>query len=338
MKPQRALLPLVPLYAGALAARELAYGTGLLRPHRLAAPVVSVGNLSVGGAGKTPLVIHLAQLLSARGFAVDVLSRGYGRESTAVEQVAPHAPRAASHYGDEPTLIASAAGVPVYVGASRYQAGLLAERQRLLTRPRLHLLDDGFQHRQLARAADIVLLHRSDFAGGLLPAGRLREPLRSLRRASFAVLRVEDAALEPELRKRGLALPVWWVRREIELPAGANQGADQGEAFAFCGIAHAQDFFDSLRRAGVSLAGTQAFADHHVWSDGEVRELAQSARAHGAQVILTTEKDLIRLGALQLAALRDAATLMAVQLRAHLVDAEAAVSSLLTHLEARRTG
>jgi tetraacyldisaccharide 4'-kinase len=326
MKPQRALLPLTPLYRAAVSARDGLYALGVARPRQLAAPVISVGNLSVGGAGKTPLVLCLAHLLTARGYAVDILSRGYGRTSDAVEQVCPEAPRAAARFGDEPTLLATASEVPVFVGRERYRAGLLAERAPSHTRPRVHLLDDGFQHRQLARAADLVLLHRSDFSERLLPAGRLREPFSALRRASFAVLRAEDApTLEPELRRRGFARPVWRMLREIELPALAT-GA---RAVAFCGIAHPGEFFRSLAAAGAQLTATHPFADHHRFADAEIARVAQSARETGARVLLTTEKDLVRLSASQLATLRAAAPLQAVPLRARLLDEEAALSALM---------
>ena len=138
------LAPLVPLYAAAVRAKNLAYERGWARPKRLRWPVVSIGNLSMGGSGKTPLTIRLAQLLRERGFAVDVLSRGYGRQSKVVERVTTGG--SAEEFGDEPLLIAEAAGVPVFVGANRYRAGMLAEASA--AGPVLHLLDDGFQHRR----------------------------------------------------------------------------------------------------------------------------------------------------------------------------------------------
>ena len=179
---------LVPAYAAAIAAKNAAYERGWAEAKRLGWPVVSVGNLSVGGSGKTPVVIRLAQLLQADGIAVDVLSRGYGRSGEGVERV--DASGDAGRFGDEPVLIARKAAVPVYVGTSRYDAGRLAERSA--AGAGIHLLDDGFQHRKLARDLDIVVLHASDFVEGLLPAGRLREPLSALKRAQVVVLREED--------------------------------------------------------------------------------------------------------------------------------------------------
>ncbi|HUV70223.1 MAG TPA: tetraacyldisaccharide 4'-kinase, partial [Terracidiphilus sp.] len=166
------LAPLVPVYKLALALRELRLGSRLEPVRRLRLPVVSVGNLSAGGAGKTPLTIALAEALTRLGLSVDVLSRGYGRRSKAALRVDPNG--SAEEFGDEPLLIAREAGVPVYVAAHRYEAGLQAEGAGLSS---LHLLDDGFQHRQLHREVNFLLLDGRDWNDGLLPAGNLREPL-----------------------------------------------------------------------------------------------------------------------------------------------------------------
>ena len=175
--------PLSSLYAAASGLRNTLYDRGVLRPRSLARPVISVGNLSAGGTGKTPFVIALAQLLQARGISVDVLSRGYRRKTRGVLPVDPNGTPA--EFGDEPLLIARRLGVPVIVGESRYQAGQFAE-QRFPSQ--LHILDDGFQHRSLARDFDIVLLAADDLRDRLLPTGRLRESISSLRRADAVVI------------------------------------------------------------------------------------------------------------------------------------------------------
>ncbi|HWT67198.1 MAG TPA: tetraacyldisaccharide 4'-kinase, partial [Terracidiphilus sp.] len=198
------LAPLVPLYAAGAALRARSVQT-----RRLGWPVVSIGNLSAGGAGKTPLTIMLAKLLGECGVHVDVLSRGYGRASKMAARVQPEG--TAAEFGDEPLLIARAAQVPVYVAARRYEAGTLAEAE--YTREAgvscVHLLDDGFQHRQLARDIDILLLSREDWHDTLLPAGNLREARSAARRASVLAIPSEDAALEDELREWGWSGPVW---------------------------------------------------------------------------------------------------------------------------------
>ncbi len=312
-------------YAFALAGKNGAYDRGWLRARELAWPVVSVGNLSVGGAGKTPFVIELARLLGDHGVRVDVLSRGYGRRSELpVERVQPEGD--ARRFGDEPLLIARA-GVPVYVGASRWAAGLLAEWEAGET-PGIHLLDDGFQHRRLHREVDIVLLHPSDAAGCLLPAGRLREPLHSLRRAHFVVLRQGDMESEEALHRAGIAKPVWRVCRSLVPPPGVARAA------AFSGIAHPREFFEGLRAGGMALADTFAFRDHHVFRPRELRALAQAGKRAGA--LVTTEKDWVRLPAVAREELARAAPLYPVPLRAQLLDAEARMAELLPLLSAMR--
>jgi tetraacyldisaccharide 4'-kinase len=316
----RALLPLVPLYAAVVAAKTLAYGRGWAQAERLRGPVVSVGNLSVGGSGKTPLTIRLAELLRDQGIAVDILSRGYGRRSDATAKVDPNG--FADAFGDEPLLIARA-GVPVYVGDCRYEAGLLAEREL----QRMHLLDDGFQHRQLARDVDIVVLHRSDFADHLLPAGRLREKFHALRRAHFVVLRDEDRDLQAELRGRGCDLPIWWMRRAVELP-------DVRRVVAFCAIARPEEFFAELRRQGRDLAEARVWRDHHAYTAGDVAELAALAQRHRAETLLTTEKDWVRLRPEQRQVLEAAAPLRTAKLTVRFAGEPAVTEALLARLSA----
>ncbi|HET8635616.1 MAG TPA: tetraacyldisaccharide 4'-kinase [Acidobacteriaceae bacterium] len=313
---------LVPLYAAAVGAKNAAYDRGWAKPERLAWPVVSVGNLSVGGAGKTPLVVRLAQLLAAESARVDVLSRGYGRRDTArVERVDPQGD--AARFGDEPLLITRAAQVPVYVGASRYEAGLLAEREASIRG--IHLLDDGFQHRKLARDIDIVVLHATDFEEKLLPAGRLREPLSALRRASVIVLRAEDRALEPELRKRGIPASVWIQHRRLAVE-------NVTRAVAFCGIARPDEFFAALHGEAVELAATVALRDHQHYSNAELDRLAAAVRESGAECLVTTEKDAARLTREQREQLERTAPLRVARLEVSLEDEAAAVRQLLNLL------
>lgn len=315
---------LVPLYAAAAGAKNAVYEREWVKSRRLAWPVVSVGNLSVGGAGKTPLVIRLAQLLAAEGVAVDVLSRGYGRNRSGVERVG--AVGEASRFGDEPLLIARAASVPVYVGASRYDAGLLAERES--PGAGIHLLDDGFQHRRLARALDIVVVHASDFEESLLPAGRLREPLNSLKRASVIVLRAEDRHLEPELRRREISAPVWIQHRRLAVESVTR-------AVAFCGIARPEEFFSALRSQKVELAATLALGDHQSYSEAEIGRLTAMLRRHNAECFVTTEKDAVRMTREQRTRLEEVAPLRVARLEVSLED-EGAVARLLLGLLVRK--
>jgi tetraacyldisaccharide 4'-kinase len=221
--------PLVPVYAAGLAVRDGLRRVGLLRTRRLQWPVISVGSLSAGGAGKTPVVIALVELLRERGWMVDVLSRGYGREGRGVERVNLEVADPAARFGDEPVVIAERTGVPVWIGSNRFAAGEAAEGAaqaeggRLLpqtiTHPSaenaegwgtrsggagsVHLLDDGFQHRGLARSVDVVLVTAEDIEDWLLPAGNRREPLAALRRAAVVVLREKERG-RVQARFRGL--------------------------------------------------------------------------------------------------------------------------------------
>jgi tetraacyldisaccharide 4'-kinase len=332
------LLPLIPLHGAAQALDSVAYARGWRRIERLRWPVVSVGNLSVGGAGKTPFVIALARALRDRGWSVDVLSRGYGRTSDGVEcVVADGADEPAGRYGDEPWLIAQRAAVPVFVGRARVAAGRLAENTLVdLSGSRhVHLLDDGMQHRGLGRDVEIVLLHRSDFQTTLLPAGRLREPLAALERADFVVLREEDTALAERARRwmradAQIDRQIWVIARELAVPALP------GAAVVFCAIAHPEEFLAGLRERGVSIAATHAWRDHHRFTDRDVTMLRALAVKEGARSFLTTEKDLVRLTKMQRAQLEEIAPLLAAVLTVRLREPEAALDALEQRL--RRPG
>ena len=180
--------PLTELYGAVTFLRNTLFDRGVLSSRRLEQPVVSVGNLSVGGSGKTPFVIALGELLKARGIRFDVLSRGYGRKTRGVLVV--EADGKASDFGDEPLLIARRLGVPVIVGESRYEAGRVAEQK---FHSQLHILDDGFQHRSLARDFDIVMMTERDLRDRLLPSGRMRESLGSLTRADRKSTRLNSS-------------------------------------------------------------------------------------------------------------------------------------------------
>jgi tetraacyldisaccharide 4'-kinase len=292
---RRLLIPLVPLYRLALASRELRLRAGLEPLRRLRYPVVSIGNLSTGGSGKTPLTIALAQALAARGLRVDVLSRGFGRKSKLAVRVDPNG--AAEDFGDEPLLIARETGLPVYVAPLRYDAGLLAEAdaQPISEQnhpPLIHLLDDGFQHRQLARNVDILLLDSHDWQDTLLPAGNLREPLSVIRRAGVIAIPANEPELANELQAWGWKGPIWRLRRTMEIPSVS------GPVAAFCGIARPRQFFAGLEAAGLRLAARTAFPDHHRYTARDLNRLIAAALAAGATAIITTEKDLVRLGKL----------------------------------------
>jgi tetraacyldisaccharide 4'-kinase len=314
------LWPLVPVYRLGLALRELQLLIGLKRVHRLRWPVVSIGNLSTGGAGKTPLTIALARALTARGLHVDVLSRGYGRRRSALPLLV-HPGGTAQEFGDEPIVIARESNVPIYVATERYEAGLLVEHDAA-AQFGIHLLDDGFQHRQLARDVDILLLNRRDLDDQLLPAGNLREALDAAERAQVIVVPADEPDIEAEIKARGWKAQVWRLRRRMEIPHL------DGPVAAFCGIARPDQFFEGLERAGVKLAVRTAFADHYRYTAQDLERLAAEARDAGATSLLTTEKDRVRIGALEVAL-----PLQAAQLRVEIQDEDAAIDWLMGELE-----
>jgi tetraacyldisaccharide 4'-kinase len=307
---------LAMMYGAVVGGRNAFYDRGWLRAKKLSGPVISVGNLSTGGSGKTPFVILLGELLKARGVSLDVLSRGYGRKTHGVLQV--DAAGLAHDFGDEPLLIARRLQVPVVVGEDRYEAGRFAEK---LLGPQLHLLDDGFQHRQLGRDFDIVLVTPEDARDRLLPTGRLRESLRGLHRADAVVLTggasVEVFPLDEKM--------VWRVRRGIiaqNIPA---------RPVVFCGIARPQNFLLQLRTAGVEPAAEAFFRDHHAYSEKDIRDLLQLRQRSEGGGFVTTEKDAVNLGGY----LDALAPLAVVRVKMELADAANAVDTMLRVIEER---
>ncbi len=271
------------IFGAVVRTRNGLYDRGVLQPQHLKGPVLSVGNIAVGGAGKTPFVITLGQMLKERHILFDVLSRGYGRKWRGVRLVDPDGSPA--EYGDEPILIASKLGVPVIVGESRYEAGVYANRHY---GAQLHILDDGFQHRQLARDYDVVLVTPTDATDKLLPQGRLREKVHALRRADAIVL-------TPGTSRDGLPLEGKLV---IEIERGIAPEITPPRPVAFCGIARPDNFFAQLRRADIELAAEMRFPDHHQYSSSDIAILIETANAHRAGGFVTTDKDAINLGSL----------------------------------------
>ena len=321
---RRWLVPFKPLYALGLALRNLRIEKGWEPVKRLRFPVVSIGNLSTGGSGKTPLTIALAKALTNRGLQVDVLSRGYGRQSRLAARVRPEG--TAEEFGDEPLLIAREANVPVYVAPQRYEAGLLAESAPVVAEyPIVHLLDDGFQHRQLFRDIDILLIGCRDWRDTLLPAGNLREPLAAASRASVIAIPAEEPEFEAELRTWGWQGAVWRLRRKMEVPA------IDGPVVAFCGIARPAQFFHGLEAAGIELSTRIVFPDHHRYRAHDIERLVFAATNSGGSAFITTRKDQVRLGKLA-ASLMGALPLKIAALHIEIENQPAAVDWLRSRI------
>jgi tetraacyldisaccharide 4'-kinase len=289
-------------YGAAAVWRRRWYGGAPGRQRVLARPVISIGNLRVGGSGKSPTVAHVARLLVARGERPAVLSRGYARREapdgvTVVSdgtQILADVARA----GDEPLMLArELPGVPVLVGAERYLCGRLAEERFGAT---VHLLDDGFQHLALARDVDLLLTGADDLADRPLPAGHLREPLAAASAADAALVDT-DRVEQVENVRRALAVDAAFrVARAIGEPrwmaGGGPAAVPVGRPIvAVAAIARPQRFFDDLTAAGWTIARSLAFRDHHWFTDADIGRLASALKATGAAAIVTTAKDAVRL-------------------------------------------
>lgn len=304
------LTPLAWAYRGGLAVRELAYRRGWLVRGRLPCVVVSVGNLTVGGTGKTPAVEMVARWLSDEGRRVVIVSRGYGRRPGApVELVsdggAPRLP--AERAGDEPLLLARRLpGVAVVVGADRLRAGQWAVSN---LRPDVVLLDDGFQQRRLVKDVEIVCLDaRAPWGpGGLFPRGTLREPRSALTRADLLIVTRGDArrnlaGLFDEIRHHAGPAPCLAADYAVEAledlasgalhPASALAGRG---VLAFAGIAAPERLVETLTAHGANVRDVVAFPDHHVYRPSDLAAVTRRARAMGASLLVTTEKDAVRL-------------------------------------------
>ena len=343
--------PLVPLYRGALWCKDRLRSAGWVRTRRLQWPVVSVGSLSAGGAGKTPVVIALAGLLQEAGWTVSVLSRGYGRSGRGVERVSPGAQDAARRFGDEPVLIAERTGLPVWVGADRYAAGKRAEAEAGEQQRGVHLLDDGFQHLRLARQVDVVLLTGDDLEDALLPAGNLREGLAALQRADVVVVRHDEWTAEGQgeneaaaragrrslgtrawemLREHG---HLWTVRRSLRFPAPLKVFGAGLRPVAFCAVARPEGFAAMLQEAGCGVVETVAFADHHGYSEADIRRVIEVAKSLEGTGFVTTEKDAVKLTERMREELMQFGPLMVVALDAQFDDPRAVLRSLEEKLE-----
>lgn len=316
---QAILAPLSGIWAVAVKLRQYLYEHNILKSKRLPAPVISLGNLTTGGTGKTPLVIDLASFFSTRGIKVGILSRGYRRQSRQPYVVVSDGKEmlsSATQAGDEPYLIAQACPqAVVIVGSNRAKTGALAQSHYGC---QLLILDDGFQHRRLQRDLDIVLYDYNDDPDKLqfLPAGKLREPLSALTRASMVIItkipaersktqidRVDKItrqiqAASPELpiiqssftantlyRYTGLC------RQEIPL------SRIQVPVFVLTGIARPKQFISQIQDCGAIITGSKIFADHHWFSKEDLHQIKEKFRESGAQFIITTEKDAVRLPA-----------------------------------------
>lgn len=270
-------------------------------------PVISVGNLSVGGSGKTPVVAALARLLVTMGHRPAILSRGYARrrnvDGVVVVSDGERVLEPVEHSGDEPQMLARALpGVPVLVCPERHLAGRLAERQLGCT---VLLLDDGFQHLVLGREVDLLIMPASDLDDAVLPSGRLREPLDSASAADGILVPGSDEDVE-RVAAAFDRMPVFRVSNHYEPlqhTHGASEDApDESKAdqpgarvVAVAGIARPARFFNALRAQGYEVVRELAFPDHHWYTTNDLERVTEAVRATGADLVVTTAKDAVRL-------------------------------------------
>ncbi|MEW6674004.1 MAG: tetraacyldisaccharide 4'-kinase [Thermodesulfobacteriota bacterium] len=304
------------LYGTAIKWRGILYRQGLLKTKKLPCRVVSIGNVTVGGTGKTPMTIYMARLTQQLGYRVAVISRGYkgGAEKkggiVSDRESIRMTPETA---GDEPYLLAeSLAGIPVLVGRDRFRSAMTAIQ---VFGSDVVVLDDAFQHIGLERDIDLVLLDgRRPFGNGhLLPRGPLREPDEALRRCDAVILTRcsnENTTTVEKVRNRTSEQPVFrsWHVPMIARVTGSNRsaggtpppglspdGLKQARVFAFCGLADNRNFRDSLTEMGCRLAGFRGFPDHHPYTDGDLAGILRSARESDAGILATTEKDFTKI-------------------------------------------
>lgn len=306
--------PFAPLYSAAMRLRETWYRQGILKSHRLNVPVVSVGNLTMGGTGKTPMVHYLARLLQAQGLRPAIVSRGYGgsaKEKVNLVSDGNELLLDADRAGDEPRFLAETLpGIPVLTGLVRR----LPAQRAVEMGADVILLDDGFQHMQIIRAVNLVLFSTDRLAGNsrVFPGGELREPVTALHRATdFVLTGVHDGNKERAgqfadlLQHKFPQIPVTLTGYQVETPVQLSENGrietvevdlvTRGRCFGFCGIAHPQSFHAILERHGLSLAGFCPLRDHQRYSSAVVEKMLVRARHAGAEFLVTTEKDLVKL-------------------------------------------
>jgi tetraacyldisaccharide 4'-kinase len=323
MNPFASLIlpPLSAIYGGVTRARAAAYRRGWFSVSKLDAPVVSVGNLTTGGTGKTPLVEWVCRTIAAEtGKSICVLTRGYGRADPRTQVVVSDGNKLLANEreaGDEPFLLAgNLIGIAAVISnPDRTAAGEWAIEH---LRSEVFVLDDGFQHLRLARDLDIVTVDATnpwgDGGGHLLPYGRLREPRTSLARAGSIVITRMEQAENPAATKNAVqelagGIPIF--TSQMMISGTRNLTSENIEAknepknpvaqtiAAFCGVGNPASFFNQLRREGYQLAFTRAFPDHHNYNQTDVTRLVNDAKASGAAALFTTAKDAIKLASLE---------------------------------------
>lgn len=343
----RTLMPLAAGYEMGTKLRAAAYRRGWLEIRRLSKPVVSVGNLSVGGTGKTPFVEFLAGRLTKRGWRPSILTRGYkrqnGKKMVVIEPGEGRAPHP-RQVGDEPALLArKVPDIPIIVAADRYRAGCVAEDNFNVD---VHILDDGYQHLALARDVDIVLLDATQELSdqAVLPVGRLREPLSALTRAHLVVITRAELAdpkpMEEQVRKINPKATIFQcstkllaIRDVVSGNALTLSAINDRPVYAFCGIGNPEAFFADLEKWDFRLAGKDEFPDHYVHHDLAARMIRKLSGSKSSAVLVTTEKDALNVPKLE----KMEIPLLTCVIQIEMAEDEAFDQALLGRLKAARS-
>lgn len=307
------LLLFVPslIYGAAVRLRLFLYAAGVLKKKKLKCRVISIGNLTTGGSGKTPLAMHIAGILKKNGKRPVIVSRGYKGSRRRISAVSDGKTvlMGPEEAGDEPYLMASRLeDVPVVIGADRFRAGLFAVEK---FSPDCVILDDGFQHIRLERDLNILLVDSySGFGNGhMLPIGILREPVSEIRRASLMMIKGSGIKPPDALRIRGTGLPVIGFEYkasslyDISEKKALNPGVLKGKrVFAFAGTANPEAFFKTIKKLGATLTGALPFPDHHKYSSSDMERIKAASKE--SRSAITTEKDAVKLNGIQHRGLR----------------------------------
>lgn len=296
------------IYKSAVSFRAFLYEKNILRSRSLPCFVISVGNITAGGTGKTPMTLYLAKLMQKSGYSVCILSRGYGGTFSKKRGIVSDGKAlymTAGEAGDEPFMMArQLKNIPVVIGRNRYAAGMSAIEK---FRPDIILLDDAYQHLKIRRNLNLLLSDcKKPFGNGhVLPRGPLREALSALKRAdAFILTRCGENPLPPDLKHMAGNRPVFRSSHQPHLhcvvKAGKKEKGDISDikgcrVFLFSGIAKNEDFHRTVRSLGCVIAGTKEFPDHHPYSDSDIAQIRESAQKTAARWIVTTEKDYMRI-------------------------------------------
>jgi tetraacyldisaccharide 4'-kinase len=309
-------MPLSRLYGAIVNARNSLYKSGVFKSFSLGVPTISVGNITVGGTGKTPLVAFVAEILAEEGEKVCILTRGYGRENSRKRVLVSDGENIlvnAKQAGDEPFELAQKllGKALVVADADRVSAGIWAREKFGIT---VFVLDDAFQHLKVKRDLNVVTIDATNpFGNGkILPSGILREPLQNLKRADLIVitranLTNEILNLKSQISKYNSSCPIIISENKVsnlieleDFDAKTNKTMNSEQlttnnSFAFCALGNPENFFEQLRRENFNLVSTERFPDHHFYTQKDIEKLEQKAKHLHAEIFLTTAKDAVKL-------------------------------------------